>query len=137
MQAQQLHCRFAFTLVELLFILAILGVVVWLLLPILNDTREKERIGCASNLRQIGIALMAYAGDNGQHIPTLGCNAGSAVCDSSGVVTWDMALTNGYLSAAVLKCPSDKAARGALQIPRSHGMSLGTDSANNYTMAKG
>ena len=75
---------------------------------------------------------MAYAGDNGQHIPTLGCNAGGG-CDSGRPTTWDLALTHGhYLNAATFKCPSDRSLRPGGQIPRSYGMSLGNDPNNNY-----
>jgi len=50
-----------FTLVELLVILAIIGVLLALLLPALGAIRERAReTKCKSNLRQIGLALECY-----------------------------------------------------------------------------
>ena len=62
--------RRAFTLVELLVVVAILAVLMALLLPTLASAREKGlRTACLSNLRQIGIAIRAYASDNEGNIP--------------------------------------------------------------------
>ena len=55
-----------FTLIELLVVLACLAVLAGLLLPSLQAAQSKARsIHCTSNLRQLGIALQIYVGDNG------------------------------------------------------------------------
>ena len=55
----------AFTLVELLVVLAIISILAALALPTLTIGKEKARaIRCTSNLRQIGIAVHLYAGDH-------------------------------------------------------------------------
>ncbi|MCY2952370.1 MAG: type II secretion system protein [Planctomycetota bacterium] len=55
----------AFTLVELLVVIAIIALLVAILLPVLAAARERaNRIKCAANLHQLGIALYIYANDN-------------------------------------------------------------------------
>jgi prepilin-type N-terminal cleavage/methylation domain-containing protein len=62
--------RQAFTLVELLTVIAIIALLLALLLPSLAAAREQARkTTCLSNLRQIGIAIEAYAFDYAGRIP--------------------------------------------------------------------
>src|SRR5438034_10320269 len=59
-----------FTLIELLVVIAIIVLLAALLLPALAAAREAGRkASCLSNLRQIGIALHAYASDSDGKIP--------------------------------------------------------------------
>jgi len=60
----------AFTLVELLVVIAIIAVLAALLLPALAGGRLRARkIVCVSNLRQVGIAIQAYALEHSGRIP--------------------------------------------------------------------
>ena len=73
--------RIGFTLTELLVVLAILGVLAAVLLPLFFRAKESSRrTSCLSNLRQIGLALMQYSADNDEkhHTGTYGIGEGWA-----------------------------------------------------------
>ncbi len=63
-------CRTAFTLVELLVVLAIVGVLAGLLLPVFGQVRSRaDRATAVSQMHQIAVALAAFPGDHGGKLP--------------------------------------------------------------------
>jgi|GEM_PF-2323108 len=65
-----IRVRSAFTLVEMLVVIAIIIVMVAFLLPVLNRAREKSRqVSCISNQRQLSLALSMAVQDNQEVFP--------------------------------------------------------------------
>ena len=66
----------AFTLVELLVVISIIGLLAGLAVPAISSGLKSAKAGaCLSNLHQIGIATMAYAADNSFKLPDAGASS--------------------------------------------------------------
>ncbi len=109
----------AFTLIELLIVVAIIGLLAAILFPAFNRVRALgRRTTCASNLKQIGIALEQYAQDYRSYpvmdaagtMGSTGANPGGLLKDSHCGAWPDKVLP--YLkSEKVFECPSNPSNR--------------------------
>ena len=97
-----------FTLVELLTVMAIVGLVAGLLLPALGAARAKSRsASCLSQLHQVGVALHSYVSESGDCLPR---------CSRLGVdpilrlPTLPQALAVQVDSRELFHCPADQGA---------------------------
>lgn len=60
----------AFTLIELLTVIAIIGILAAIIFPVTGMVRAKARSSqCVSNLRQLGVATVLFAADNRDEVP--------------------------------------------------------------------
>ncbi len=95
----------AFTLIELLTVIAIIGIVAAMLLPALSRAkRQAKATACIGNLHQIGLALEIYVQENGDRLP---------VCpllpsEDTNITPINVTLTSYLRAPKVWQCPADQ-----------------------------
>ncbi|MBC8094643.1 MAG: prepilin-type N-terminal cleavage/methylation domain-containing protein [Akkermansiaceae bacterium] len=119
--------RKAFTLIELLCVIAIVGILAALLLPALTQGQlNAKRIQCVNNLKQIGIAFHIFAHDHHDKFPmaTPMAEGGSLEFAQSGYQVGGpfyfsyrhfAAMSNELITPKPLNCPSDLARATAVR----------------------
>ena len=101
----------AFTLLELLVCLAIIGVLTGVTIPLYARVSQQSRAAaCVSNLRQLGAGLSLYLGEHNMRMPTL--LSGRKLRTDPGPVI-DDTLNTYVTNPAVFLCPADTGGVGA------------------------
>jgi prepilin-type N-terminal cleavage/methylation domain-containing protein/prepilin-type processing-associated H-X9-DG protein len=102
----------AMTLVEVLVVIVVLAILVAILLPALVPYHDgRQRINCASNLKQIGLAYRIWEGDHDDKYPmqVSVTNGGAAELIATGnVAACFQVMSNELSTAIILLCPEDK-----------------------------
>ena len=98
--------RRGFSLTELLVVIAIIAVLAGIIFPVFVQAREKARqTACASNIKQLGIAMMAYAQDNEDQYPPPPYSA--QIAGQVRFVWWMDIIFPYVRNGAVYACPSN------------------------------
>ncbi len=94
----------AFTLIEMLVVIAIMAILAAILLPVLSQATERGRsTSCRNNLHQIGMALETYIDENNNYLPVMWDQATNGPPTNS----VNKVLMNQLSTTNVLRCPSD------------------------------
>jgi prepilin-type N-terminal cleavage/methylation domain-containing protein/prepilin-type processing-associated H-X9-DG protein len=100
------RCRSAFTLLELLVVVAVVALLVSLLLPSLSKASHAARATmCAANVRSLCIAQLAYANEHEGQLVAYGLSHGGSA--SNAKYSWTNDLQNNADSVLDIKSPLD------------------------------
>ena len=111
-QSPKTAAALAFTLTELLLIIAGIALLTALFLPALARSKARSsRIGCANGMKQIGLSFLTWSLDNNDHFPMqVSVTNGGTMELSRGEVVYPhfQVLSNELSTPRILLCPNDE-----------------------------
>ncbi len=97
-----------FTLIELLVVISIIAILAAILFPVFAKAREKARqASCASNEKQIGLAMLQYIQDNDEATTQSFYGSATADSDAGANYKWMDAVFPYTKNERIFTCPSD------------------------------
>ncbi|EIQ00267.1 prepilin-type N-terminal cleavage/methylation domain-containing protein [Opitutaceae bacterium TAV1] len=104
----------AFTLVELLTVIAIIGILAAIIIPVTARVREQARTTrCLAQMRQVGSAFLMYVNDNRGYLPVQ--STPTAQWDAEG--SWTYALFPYVDNRALFTCPENQTKQVDARVP--------------------
>jgi prepilin-type N-terminal cleavage/methylation domain-containing protein/prepilin-type processing-associated H-X9-DG protein len=101
----------AFTVVELLIVMAVVAILAAIVLPALARPRGcvAQRINCANNLKQVGLAFKLWDNDNGKYPMQMSVTNGGTMelVNNGAVFVHFLAMSNELSTPKVLFCPEE------------------------------
>jgi prepilin-type N-terminal cleavage/methylation domain-containing protein len=102
--------HWGFTLIEVLIVAAIIATLTGLLLPVITKSRRMgARLNCQANLKQVGYALIMFAGEFDEFFPTEYWNgAGAAKYNNNSGLTLGMLYPKYVSELQLFVCPGSR-----------------------------
>ena len=84
---ERLTGKRGFTLIELLVVIAIIAILAAILFPVFAKAKDSaKKVQCINNIKQVGIALQMYLGDNSAAFPVCNKAAAQSIGDKWGTM---------------------------------------------------